>query len=504
MRAWILVILTAAPLGAACGSASDQQEPRANEVMSASRLRQHLEVLAHDSLGGRGTGQPGYLGASRYAARVMEEAGLEPMFRDAAGGASYLQSVPHVRCEFSDRDAVALRVAGSDTTVRQGESGFATFYAGRADEPARAAPLVFAGYGLRAPEQGWDDFDGLDVEGKGVVLLVGLPGAGEIRSLPGRVRRSFSDRDAATRAAMAYAIEQGAAAILLVPDGVWLRSWDNILEQRHLPRAAEYSEGLMGPPELPLPVLMLRPPLVEFLFRGSGYDAVSRAGQYRPFEFAGGTASIEMHTSCEPVTAPNVIGVIAGTDPDLRSEYIVVSAHLDGLGERGGVIHNGANDDASGSVAALEIGWELTRHPVRRSVVIALFTGEELGHTGSVYFVDHPPFELARIVANLNLEHYGRLERGNRCDALGPPELVEVLERNLGDVDLELVPSPSAIRGADQYTFFMREIPALNIGCGRFDDYHTPRDDANRIDYDLLERNTRLAYRFVRDLASRD
>ncbi|UCF40492.1 MAG: M28 family peptidase [Gemmatimonadota bacterium] len=504
MRPWILVILTAAPVSAACGGTPNQQEQQAGQAMAASRLRHHVEVLAHDSLGGRGTGQSGYLGAARYAAQVMEQTGLEPAFRDHEGGPTYLQQVPLVRCDFSDRDAVALRIAQADTTVEQGESGFTTFHPGPATRRVRDAPLVFAGYGLRAPEQGWDDFAGLELEGRAVVLLAGLPGAGEIRSLPGRVRRSFSDRDEAARDAIAYAIEHGAAAILIVPDRLLLGRWDDIPTQRAMPRAAEYSEGIMGAPALPIPVILLRPPLVEFLFRGSRYDPMGRTGEYRTFQLAGALASVNMETSCETIGAPNVVGVIHGTDSDLRSEYIVVSAHLDGLGERGGAIYNGANDDASGSAAALEIGKELAQYPPERSVVVALFTGEELGHIGSVYFVDHPPFALARIVANLNLEHYGRLERGNRCDALGPPELVEVLERNLGDVDLELVPSPSAIRGADQYTFFLREIPALNIGCGPFDDYHTPRDDANRIDYDLLERNTRLAYRFVRDLASRD
>jgi hypothetical protein len=470
--------------------------------ITAAALREHLEVLAHDSLGGRGSAQPGYLKAARYTAEVMREAELAPAFVDSDGEATYLQPVPLVQYEFSDADALTLSTPQGAMETRPSDTTFAVLYPGRLERMVQDARAVFLGFGIHEPEQGWDDFADLDLKGAVAILQAGLPEPGDQPDLPEAVRRAAGgDADTQAQEALSLMIERGVAAVLVVPDSSLLSLWDDVLNQRVFVRALEYSEGLMSAPDVPVPVLLLHPDFVTKMFAGREYDPVARTGSYDTFMFDSLSIDIEFETRRNVVQSPNIVGLVRGTDPVLRDEYVVVGAHLDGLGVLRGEIHNGANDDASGTVAALEVGRVLAEDPPRRSVLIALFTGEEAGHIGSVYFVDHPPVPLDRMVSNLNLEHYGRLERARRCDVVGPAQLVELVADVRGDIPLDLRPSTEAIRGADQWTFFTRDIPAINIGCGSFADYHTPRDDADRIDFELLERNTRLAYAVTLELA---
>lgn len=209
----------------------------------------------------------------------------------------------------------------------------------------------------------------------------------------------------------------------------------------------------------------------------------------------------------------NVIGLIEGTDPVLKDAYIVLSAHLDHVGTIDGVIHNGANDNASGSAAIMELARVIARKPLKRSVIFALFGAEEIGLVGSKYFVDNSPVPLSKVVANLNVDGIGAYvnQPGDQVKllaigaALPCADLQERLMTVNGETEkLEISTNdPEAyIMRSDQYNFLKKEIPVVmftDYGNGH---YHKPTDDAHRLQYGKLTRLTNLIHQLTINLGN--
>lgn len=209
----------------------------------------------------------------------------------------------------------------------------------------------------------------------------------------------------------------------------------------------------------------------------------------------------------------NVLGMVEGTDPQLKQEYIVLSAHLDHLGKIDGVIHNGANDNASGSAAIMELARVIAKKPLKRSVIFALFGAEEIGLVGSKYFVNNSPVPLAKVVANINVDGVGAYidQPGDQMKllAIGATLPCADLEERLLQVNattekLELsTEDPEAyIMRSDQYNFLKRGIPVVmftDYGNGH---YHKPTDDADRLQYGKLTRLTNLIHQLTIDLGN--
>jgi len=505
-RSSVLVRLSACALAVALATSACESRAELQQADSAlvQALQTHIEILAHDSLGGRATGDSGYDRAAAYAARQFAATGLEPLGGDREGAEAFFQPVPLVRYRFDSREALIVRTSEGEDTIAPGATRFELVYPGTPPHSVAAAAPVFVGYGLHAPDLGWDDLAGLELEGRIAIVISGLPEPGGEPAIPRALRRRLGGAGAANMAKGRALLARGVAAILAVPDSLVLSDWDAAVAQRNLPVLASVPAGLERgvPPDVPVPMALLGPELIDRLFAGRPYHPLRGAGRYGTFRLDGIELGLRVTAVPEPLESPNVVGLVRGSDPELRDEYIVLSAHLDGQGIRNGEVLNSANDDASGSAAVMEIAAAVAAEPPRRSVIFAVFTGEESGHLGSVHFVGRPPVPLERIVADVNLEHYGRLESGNTCDATGPRSLrgaVRAADRATPGAQVTF--REGHIRGADQYSFYLADIPALNIGCGWFPDYHGPGDDAERIDYALLARMTRLAEAVVRGIA---
>ncbi len=475
--------------------------PPGVDVIDGAVLQAHVYALAHDSMQGRGPADPGFVRSMHYAETALGEAGLLPFYDDEP---FYRQAVPLVRVDFRSGAKLRLRDAESETTMVAGD-GFEVLYPGRADAVVPAAPPVFIGFGIHAPELGWDDFQGLDLRGRIAMYIPGLPDADQTPQLPDEVRAMFADRYEADRHTMAELLRRGAAGVLVIPDGVMLEGWDSVLRARPTLLPTE-SYGLEVLADLPVPGLLAHPSLVDRLITRRGYDPFAREGAYRTLELETVELALELQVRRQPTGSANLLALVPGSDPQLRNEYVVLGAHLDHLGMRAGVIYNGANDDASGSAAVLEIARALALHPPARSVIIALFTAEEVGRYGSLHFVQHPVVPLHRIVADVQLDQLGRVAEGSACGVQGPPSF-EDLVRQAGTMvqgaQVRFVPTVAgdALRDGDHYSFHLRGVPWLVLDCGWFPDEHQPTDDADRLDYGLLEQNTRLAYGLVRLLA---
>jgi hypothetical protein len=237
-------------------------------------------------------------------------------------------------------------------------------------------------------------------------------------------------------------------------------------------------------------------------FQSAGLRPGGEDGYFQRFPLQGGSE------------ATNTIGWIEGADPAFRSEYIVFSAHMDHLGVglplEGDTIYNGADDNASGTAAILELAEAFGRFGVqpRRSVVFIGFSAEELGLVGSRWYVDHPTFPLESTFANINLDMIGRNWRDTIVALRSPDELGETAERVARahpELGLTVIDDPwpnlSLLSRSDQWSFIRNGVPALFFTSGLHVDYHTPRDEADRLDYEKTERVTRLLFLLALELA---
>jgi hypothetical protein len=480
----------------------------------------HIQFLADDKLQGRDLGTDGYREAVKYVTGKMETYGLKP-----AGTDGYLQNVKfETRQIVDDQTALTIVRDGAATPVERAEATLSA----RADlAPAVEAPMIFVGYGLRIPEAKYDELAGIDLNGK-VAVYVNAPGPVETT---GPVKSHFGsaiERWNTLKAAGAI----GSASITLPRPGAARggppsddpNATNGDAADGRGRGGAGAGRGGRGPQR---GFLLADPSLQEAtgqriaititrrggekFFEGSGhtFDEIFKLAQENrvlpKFPLAG-TLRARIAVRRETLEAPNVAGMLEGSDPKLKNEYVIMSAHLDhvGIGRAidGDNIYNGAMDDASGIASVLEIARlmkESGRKP-KRSVIFLAVTGEEKGELGSRYFAMRPTVDRKQIVADINLDMFM---------PLFPLKFLEVqglAESTLGDdiravakaagveVQADKEPEQNRFIRSDQYSFIRNGVPALAFKFGyEFgtpedkifhdwirDRYHKPSDDLNQ------------------------
>ena len=434
---------------------------------SAAELQALVEALTTPEMDGRRSGTPGGERAARQIAAWLAAAGVRPGGDD--GG--FFQS-------FS---------VGSVTRVDPASSLEATLPVRRAFEAGRdwtphggslvapvEGPVVFVGYGVEAADLGWDDYAGIDVRGAIALALDGAP------SHLGARRFTRLDK-------LILARRHGAAALMLVADGLpqpAATAAPVALVSGTVTRAT--ADALLGPVGADTATLAAR-----ISDRRTPAPLVS-------------TARVRVSPALARVTLPglNVIGVIAGTDAALTDNAIVLGAHYDHLGRIGGKMHPGADDNASGTAVVVGLARALAASGgAGRTVVVALFGGEELGLLGSAHHVRQPTVPLDRTVAMLNFDMVGRLRDGRLMiagveSAGGLRELVTRAAGTEGRLDLR----PSPYGASDHTRFYSAGVPVLFFSTGRHDDYHRPTDTPDRIDAAGMARVAALTARVIDEL----
>jgi hypothetical protein len=501
-------------LAAAAGGAPEDSPIRTEAI------RAHMRFLADDLLEGRGTGSRGYDLAAAYVAAQLEAHGIAP----GAGG-SYFQKVPM-------RRGVRVPEGSELTLIRDGreerltnEKDFLAAVDFVRESSVVKAPVVFVGYGVTAPEQGHDDYAGVDVKGKIILRLSGAPA-----SFPRTLRAHHSSTYVKAQNAVAH----GAVGTLdlRTPTDARRGPWERTLRQARLPGFKWVDEK--GAPADAFPELLASASLSieggQKLLQGTTWTLetiASTAEKGQPFSFAlPGEVRLQTVTRHSAAESANVVGVLKGTDPGLAAEHIVYSAHLDHLGAlpaapdgaSGDLIHNGAFDNATGIASLIEIAraFKQARPAPRRSIVFLAVTGEEKGLLGSNYFAAHPT--VPELVANLNMDMIMALYPpkdvvllGAEHSSLGP--VATRAARKLGlEVTADPIPEQVRFVRSDQYSFVKRGVPALNVNHGPQSTdparkgpeiaarwlreiYHTPKDDLTQtIDYDTLARLARLNF----------
>jgi Zn-dependent M28 family amino/carboxypeptidase len=499
--------LAAPCLSAGAPEAPDAAVDRALASIRPAAIRAHMRFLADDLLEGRQTGSRGYLLAAKYVAARFEALGLTP----AGTGGSYFQPVPFRKSTTVEaKCSLALIRHGERTELKYGED---YYFAGgtlpEADEQV-TAPLVYAGFGVRAPELGYDDYAGLDLQGKIAVILTGAPA-----TFPHDQRAYYS----VTQLKVDEMLARGAVGVLgvLSPADAKRLPWEALARAFRPPSYQWLTEA--GVPFRSRPQArgfgILSREAAESLFASGPHtleEVFQAAEAGKPLSFALPVqASLHTVSEQERAESPNVAALLRGSDPKLRDEVVVLTAHLDhlGIGEAidGDSIYNGAYDNASGVASLLEMAnaFASLPEPPRRSVLFLAVTGEEHGLQGSEYFVHHPTVPRGEIVADVNVDMFLMLQPLRDVIAFGGEHstLGAVAERAAHRLGLALTPDPFPeqvvfIR-SDQFSFIREGIPALFLdpGFGPLDangsspatkwlqtTYHKPNDDLSQ-DFDF-------------------
>ncbi|CAN5157932.1 M20/M25/M40 family metallo-hydrolase [soil metagenome] len=465
---------------------------RGAETITATDMYARIAFLASDALKGRDTPSQGLDAAAAYLVSEHRRLGLEP----AGENGTFYQMYPFgMRRLDAARTGLRIRSARGEQMLRYGQD-------------------FFVAGGTTADLEGGLVFAGREIGGAGASAATYRDRI-VLTALPGEFTRDF--RLLRTQQATA-AEREGARAVIHVLDRSWTRE-----------RIAEFA----GRGTQPARALGERPGYPQFLLSYAAAERLFAAGGLRldelytraaagpidPVSVPGLTATAGApQEALDRAMAPNVVAVLRGSDPVLRNEYVVLSAHMDhvGVGEpvNGDSIYNGADDDASGTAALVEIAEAMASLPVRprRSVIFLHVSGEEKGLLGSRWYSDHPTVPLQQIVANVNIDMISR----------NSPDTVVVIGKDystLGAVvnrvgarhpELRLTaaddiwPEERFFFRSDHFNFARKEIPAIFFFTGVHEDYHRPSDTVEKIDSDKAMRVTRLIFHTVMEIANAD
>jgi hypothetical protein len=483
-----------------------------SDGIRAEDLRRDVTYLASDELTGRETGQPGIRKAEKYIAREFKKAGLVPL----PGLDDYWVDFSLYRSGY-DEGGTSVKL-NLDGRSRQGRPGVDFKPFSFSDEGKIEGPVVFAGYGITAPEHAYDDYDGLDVEGKIVLVLRHEPAENDPAS---SFDGASSSRHALFTAKATNAQAHGARGMLLVTDPANHGPDDDLRlggtlrltkPKRRNPADEDSSEPFLA--------LHVSQEMAASLVASAGHTlaalqrAVDDGASPSTLALEGVSARVAVKRSgvIEKIRARNVVGFLEGRDPVLADEWIVIGGHHDHVGAHpgeGDTIYNGADDNASGTsgVIALARAFASGSEKPRRSILFVTFSAEEKGLLGSRALVGQQLIPVEKIVFMLNIDMIGRnpersLELVGDGYTNGLREIVETVNRGTG---LELGFAGAAYAGnSDHDAFFDEEIPFLFFFTGTHEDYHQPGDHAEKLDYERMESILRLAHGVVRRLSDAD
>ncbi|ADB42506.1 M28 family metallopeptidase [Spirosoma linguale] len=490
---------------------------RVVQTVRPDAIRNHMRILANDSLKGRKPGTPGFAMAAEYVMAQFKALGLKP----AGENKTYKQNVPLRRWAVrEDKSALTLISNGKEQPLTYGQQ---FIYSPAPDHATSdiSAPVVFVGFGVTAPELGYDDYTGIDVKGKIVAFLNGAPS-----TFPSNQRAYYSSAKAEN------AVAHGAVGTLAFNLPTDLRNRIETAAPRARQGVYRWVDK-QGHPQRTYPGIQAAASLSDstarLLFANAGIpirEMFAKAQKNMPQAFPL-NVSVRMKAQTdvvEDVAGLNLVAMLPGSDPVLKNEYVVFVAHLDHLGigrvVKGDSINNGAHDNASGVAINLETARLFASLPKapRRSILFVGVTGEEMGLLGSDYFASNPTVPKANIVANSTLDMpfffhplLDIVPYGAEHSSLNTPVRQAAAFLNVG-ISPDPIPEQTVFMRSDHFSFVRQGIPALFIKSGsqtgnpdlngtklnldwRATIYHTPQDDMNQpFDFNAAGKHAQLQF----------
>jgi hypothetical protein len=457
-------------------------------------IKAHLYYLASDEMKGRFSGSPEEIKSGDYIKTQFESYCLKPLFPN-----TYFQKFQFIeKVELTKSNKLEFTINNKSIELTLHKDFITAPFSGNSKI---SADVIFAGYGITSTKLNYDDYEGIDVNGKVVIVLRYHP---EHDS-----SKSEFDRYSTYRQKASAARDKGAAGIIFVNGYEPRNNEDQLMELRY--------DGAGGIKDFP--VLQMKRSMADELFKSQNLDFAQYQKKIdankKPFSFLFKNISVNLSTEVKEIekTARNVVGILEGNDAKLKNEYIVIGAHYDHLGidqlksssmYKGDdlQIHNGADDNASGTTGLLEIAEKFCalKSEIKRSIIFIAFSGEELGILGSTYFTNNSFVDIKNIVAMLNMDMVGRLndEKSLTVIGAGTSSLWKNLLNEKNKYDLKLAFNDSGSGGSDHQAFTNKNIPVLFFFTGTHTDYHKPSDDADKINYD----GTQSVLNFVYDVAN--
>lgn len=499
-------------------------------VPSPEAIKAHMAFLADDAMEGREAGTRGYDIAANYVAAQYALLGVKPSGDKTAAGVSYLQRVPLLAYRSDGEGSLTLTGAdGAPVALKYGEDFLPTPQAQAADLTVEA-PMVFVGYGVVDPTRGRDDYAGLDVKGKIVVMLTGAP-----TSIQTEERAHLSNPNTKR----GEAAKRGAIGVIIMPTTSgekrrpFARTLNGVKEWRVIWRNAQDVGAIRAPSAPALATVSLAGAAKLFAGAPTALDAVlaqaeTPEGAVKGFALPA-KAKIVLKTEIEKRESSNVVGVIEGSDPTLKAQTVILSAHLDHIGIKENAkpgedrVNNGALDNASGIATLLEVarGFKNTKVRPKRSIILLAVTGEEKGLVGSDYFANNPTVKKADIAADVNLDMPVLLYPFTDVIAFGAGRSTvgEAVTHAAARVGIAVSPDPLPEEGlftrSDHYRFVEQGIPSVFLMTGFQNggekafttflktNYHHPGDDLNQpIDYQAAAKFALVNYEIARELAN--
>lgn len=510
-------------------SYSQKTLPAADKINSAD-LETHISFLASPLMNGRSNGEKELDIALSYITSQAKLMGLKP-----ANGKSFLQPYSIMKKSIdSERSGIRI-LASKNDSVQFRESMYQLFPTGASDFDIEGE-VIFAGYGIKADSYDYNDLEGINPEGKILLVMNRSPLTDDGSEY--KFQGSMWSTMMGIQPKMTFLMFSKAKAVIIVPDP---KSGCSSLEQQYPGIAGElgslkYLKGskpmIIDMPAMPR-ILFVHRNVAEGLLKGTGQtlDKLQREidSDLKPksFPIPGKRLRITQASRTDEILMNNAAAWIEGSDPELKKEIVIFSGHADHVGVTGGTVYPGADDNASGCAAMLEIAQafqNLDKKPLR-SILFLWVTGEEIGLFGSQSYVENPLFPLENTVADLNMDMIGRVrgaadttESTPMTDRTGlfvitgnqSKELVDIAREVDSKTHLDLDYSLSGrnhplqlFARSDHYNFVKKDIPVLFFSTGLHTDYHEPGDTPEKIDYEKMELVTRTIYEIGYNVANR-
>ena len=464
-----------------------------NPKVTVDDLKETIYYLASDSLKGRQSGEEGNNLAAEYIRKKFRNAGLQPMYDDG----------------FQTFSLVATAELEEGNSLKVGDRSFEAEkdflpYAFSANTTVEAR-VVFAGYGIQVDRDSlkWDDFGSVDVSGKWLLVLQGDPDLDN----PNSPYLEFSSE----RSKGLTASDKNAAGLILVA-GPKFSEEDKLSDLFFDKNSSRFS----------IPVIQVTRQVANDILSGTG-EMVESLEMKINEQQAGlslstnATVKASVNVALKEEETQNVVAMLPGTDPELKDQYVVVGAHFDHLGMGGPgsgsraldtiAVHNGADDNASGVAAVIELAEKFADEEThRRSIIFVAFSAEEMGLVGSKAFTNDPPVEIDKIVAMFNFDMVGRLDTVTNALSVGGTQTAKETEQILNEMNtgFRLAFSGEGIGPSDHASFYLQNIPVIYFSTGAHSDYHTPQDDADLINYEGEKKVIDYAAKVLAEVANRD
>jgi len=482
-----------------------------NTLISLNNIRANLEFLASDELEGRDTGSRGEALAASYISSELQKYGLKSYSDEG-----YWQWFNLSSYGFDKNSSFSLIDDHGNIIHRlEYEIDFvgSAKYAGELDT---TVSLVFAGYGITSEKYGYDDYDEIDVTGKVVLLYSGEPESEDSSYFDGERESPY----ASSLNKMMTAKEHGAIGAIILSGWEKDFGWDKIVS--HMNKGVlRLNEKTDNKPGKKFPIVTINEQAMETIFNHAKYSyqdlrSFVNSNSYLPkFEFDDKIKINWQIREQATVTSRNILAVVEGLDPDLKHEYVAIGAHYDHIGMSGEDVYNGADDNASGTVAIIEAGKALALTAKnKRSILIVLHSAEEKGLLGSKYLTDNLSV-IDNIIAYINLDMVGR-GSSDSIYSIGSDKISYKFHRIIEEVNSETVnlhfnykfndlsdPKRFYYR-SDHYSYARKGIPSVFFFDNAMEDCHKITDDAYKINYEKVSRIADLTYNLALRLANMD